>query len=311
MPATERKGKPEWLRVRFPAGASVDRVRAGARRLDLHTVCEESLCPNMGECWREGTATFLLLGGVCTRRCRFCAVVTARSPAPPDPDEPEKVAAATASLGLRYVVLTSVDRDDLPDGGAEHFARTVEALKRRDPDLLVELLVPDFRGDSDSLDRIASCGADVLGHNLETVERLTPAVRDPRAGYRQSLEVLAHLKGRAPRGLTKSGLMLGLGEEEREVLAALRDLRSRGCDLLTIGQYLQPTRRHLPVAEYLHPSRFEELGRAADGLGFLHVAAGPLVRSSYRAGELYVRALLRGSGREGGGDARDAPARRG
>jgi lipoic acid synthetase len=303
MPNLERKGKPAWLRVRFPAGENVGRIRARAREGGLHTVCEESLCPNMGECWREGTATFMLLGEVCTRGCRFCAVKTARTPPPPDLREPEKVGAAVAKLGLRYVVLTSVDRDDLPDGGADHFARTVEALKREDPGLLVEALVPDFRGDGAALARIAGCGADVLAHNLETVERLAPIVRDLRAGYRQSLEVLAELKRRSGGTWTKSSLMLGLGEEDGEVLAALRDLRAAGCDFLTMGQYLQPSRRHLPVAAYLPPARFEEWGRRAEALGFRYVAAGPLVRSSYRAGELYLRALLGGARREGEDDA--------
>jgi len=306
MPETERKGKPDWLRVRFPAGENVNRIRGLLRAGALHSVCEESLCPNQGECWREGTATFLLLGEVCTRGCRFCAVATARRPAPPDPEEPEKVGAAVAALGLRYVVLTSVDRDDLPDGGADHIARTVEALARRAPDLLVEVLVPDFRGEEAAIDRIAGCGADVLAHNLETVERLTPQVRDPRAGYRLSLEVLARFQEKAPGRLTKSSLMLGLGETEEEVRTALGDLRAAGVGIVTLGQYLRPSPRHLPVVEYLHPSRFDEWRRRAEGMGFLYAAAGPLVRSSYRAGEFFVRALLRSGRWEGEGDGRAA-----
>jgi lipoic acid synthetase len=306
MPETERKGKPDWLRVRFPAGGNVDRIRGLLRAGALHSVCKESLCPNQGECWREGTATFLLLGEVCTRGCRFCAVATARRPAPPDPEEPEKVGAAVAALGLRYVVLTSVDRDDLPDGGADHVARTVEVLARRAPDLLVEVLVSDFRGEEAAIDRIAGCGADVLAHNLETVERLTPQVRDPRAGYRLSLEVLARFHEKAPGRLTKSSLMLGLGETEEEVRAALGELRAAGVGIVTLGQYLRPSPRHLPVVEYLHPSRFDEWRRRAEGMGFLYAAAGPLVRSSYRAGEFFVRALLRSGRREGEGDGRAA-----
>jgi lipoic acid synthetase len=313
MPHSERKRKPDWLKVRFPTGANVDRIRSQLRRLGLHTVCEESLCPNMGECWRGGTATFMLMGELCTRGCRFCAVKSAARPAPLDPEEPEKVGRTVASLGLRYVVLTSVDRDDLPDGGADHFARTVEALKREQPDLLVEILVPDFQGDPAAIDRVAGCGADVLAHNVETVERLTPRVRDPRATYEQSLRVLEELKGRSGGTLTKSSLMLGLGERDEEVEAAFRDLRSAGCDILTLGQYLQPGRRHLEVVTYLHPESFDEWRRRAERHGFLHVAAGPLVRSSYRAGEFFVQALLRGTGTGGEGedDGRAASPARG
>jgi lipoic acid synthetase len=306
MPHSERKRKPDWLKVRFPTGANVDRIRSHLRRLQLHTVCEESLCPNVGECWRGGTATFLLMGEVCTRGCRFCAVKTAARPAPLDPGEPEKVGRTVASLGLRYVVLTSVDRDDLPDGGADHFARTVEALKREQPDLLVEILVPDFQGEDAALERVATCGADVLAHNVETVERLTPRVRDRRADYRLSLDVLARLKERSGGTMTKSSLMLGLGERDEEVEAAFRDLRSAGCDILTLGQYLQPSRRHLPVVTYLHPESFDAWRRRAGEHGFLYVAAGPLVRSSYRAGEFFVRALLRGEEGGGEGDGRTA-----
>jgi lipoic acid synthetase len=234
----------------------------------------------------------MLLGEVCTRGCRFCAVAKGR-PEPPDPEEPEKVAQAVAEWGLDYVVLTSVSRDDLPDGGAAHFAKTVEAIKRGGCASSVEVLIPDFQGDIESLKRVVEAGPDVVGHNIETVARLTPLVRDRRAGYRQSFEVLAEIKRLEPSIYTKSSLMLGLGETEEEVLEAMRDLRDAGVDFLTLGQYLQPTKRHLEVREYLPPERFERYARLGEELGFLAVAAGPLVRSSYRAGELFKKARRR------------------
>jgi lipoic acid synthetase len=231
----------------------------------------------------------MLLGEVCTRGCRFCAVAKGR-PEPPDPDEPKKVAQAVAEWGLEYVVLTSVSRDDLPDGGADHFAKTVKAIKKGGSASLVEVLIPDFRGDLRALERLIEAGPDVVGHNIETVERLTPLVRDRRASYRQSLKVLEQAKRLAPSVYTKSALMLGLGETEEEVLATMRDLRAVGVDFLALGQYLQPTERHLPVREYIPPERFQHYARLGEELGFLAVAAGPLVRSSYRAGELFMRA---------------------
>lgn len=258
--------------------------------MGLHTVCEGARCPNVHECWGSGTATVMLLGEVCTRNCRFCAVAKGR-PEPPDPEEPEKVAQAVAAWGLDYVVLTSVSRDDLPDGGAAHFAKTVEALKRRKPGVLVELLIPDFQGKMESLKRVVEAGPDVVGHNLETVERLTPLVRDRRAGYRRSLEVLAEIKRLEPSIYTKSSIMLGLGETEEEVLQTMRDLREAGVDFLTLGQYLQPTLRHLEVQEYITPEKFDSYRQLGEELGFLAVASGPLVRSSYRAGELFLKAL--------------------
>jgi lipoic acid synthetase len=231
----------------------------------------------------------MLLGEICTRGCRFCAVAKGR-PEPPDPDEPKKVAQAVAEWGLEYVVLTSVSRDDLPDGGADHFAKTVEAIKKGGSASLVEVLIPDFRGDLRALERLIEARPDVVGHNIETVERLTPLVRDRRASYRQSLKVLEQAKRLAPSVYTKSALMLGLGETEEEVLATMRDLRAVGVDFLALGQYLQPTERHLPVWEYIPPERFQHYARLGEELGFLAVAAGPLVRSSYRAGELFMRA---------------------
>jgi len=235
----------------------------------------------------------MLLGGICTRGCSFCSVRTARRGEPIDPEEPEKVLEAVRAMGLRYVVLTSVDRDDLPDQGAGHFATTVRRLKSHERGLLVEVLIPDFRGDRECLAGVAASGADVLAHNVETVRRLTPAVRDPRAGYDQSLGVLAILRALRSEALIKSSIMLGHGETEAELLETFRDLRAAGVQLLTLGQYLRPSERHRPVVEFVPPERFEELGRAAREHGFLHVASGPFVRSSYRAGELFAESLLR------------------
>jgi len=271
-----------WLVVRAPQGERVEAVHALLSDLGLHTVCQEALCPNIGDCWGSGTATFMILGDVCTRGCRFCAVRGGR-PLPPDPGEPERVAEAAARLGLRHVVVTSVTRDDLPDGGAGHFAATIEAVRRRCPGALVEVLVPDFGGSLAALDRVIAARPDVLNHNVETVPRLYPLVR-PRADYRRSLGLLAWASG---AGLTtKSGLMLGLGETRGEVVAVMQDLRRAGCELLTLGQYLQPTSRQLPVAEYIHPVEFEWYQEVGEAMGFRAVAAGPLVRSSYRAAEM-------------------------
>ena len=269
------------------------RLRALVDGLRLTTVCEEARCPNLSECWSGGTATFMLLGELCTRGCSFCSVKTARRGEPVDPEEPQKVLEAVEQMGLRYVVLTSVDRDDLPDQGASHFASTVRHLKEHLPELLVEVLIPDFKGDEGCLELVAESGAEVLAHNVETVERLTPSVRDPRAGYGQSLDVLRRLKDLRPDALTKSSLMLGHGEREEELVEAFRDLRGAGVDLLTLGQYLRPSLKHRPVAEFVAPERFEALGRVALVEGFRHVASGPFVRSSYKAGELYVESLLR------------------
>ncbi len=261
----------------------------------LHTVCEEARCPNVAECWGGGTATFMVLGDECTRGCRFCSVSTARLPAPPDPREPQRLADSLAKLGLTYAVVTTVCRDDLPDQGAAHLAACIRAARWRCPDLLLEFLIQDFRGDEALIGLVAGAGAQVLAHNLETVERLTPAVRDAKAGYRLSLGVLAAMKRLAPASKTKSSLMLGLGETEAELAQAFRDLRSVGVDILTLGQYLRPTgsSHHLPVAEYVTPEAFDRLGEQARGLGFLYVASGPLVRSSYRAGELFLEGMLR------------------
>ncbi len=284
--------KPEWLRVRMGATPAYGELKSRLRSLHLHTICEEAKCPNISECWGGGTATVLLMGDICTRGCRFCAVKTANPMRILDREEPERVARSVAESGLTYVVLTSVDRDDLADGGAGHIARTVMLIKEMS-DVRVEVLMPDFRGSRDSLDAVVGSGADVLAHNVETVRRLTPSVRDRRAGYDQSLDVLRYLKDRSGR-ITKTSIMVGLGETREEVTEAMRDIRDAGVDALTIGQYLRPGQRHLPVAEYVNPATFAEYEAEARALGFAMVASGPFVRSSYRAGELYLEGLLAG-----------------
>lgn len=285
--------KPNWLRVPIPHGPVVARIQGTLRSRGLHTVCEEARCPNMAECWDGGTATFMVLGDVCTRGCRFCAVRTHSRGRPVDADEPDKVAQAVVAMGLRYAVLTMVDRDDLADGGAGHVADTVAAIKRLDADILVEALTGDFGGRRDQIRRVLQAHPDVFAHNLETVSRLTAGVRDPRCGYRQSLEVLAMAKDLEPALITKSSLMMGLGESDREVEQAMDDLRRHGVDVLTLGQYLRPTLKHLPVREHVTPGRFKALEQRALRKGFLYVAAGPLVRSSYKAAEYYLEGVLR------------------
>ncbi len=275
---------PEWLRIRLPTSDSFSHTRALLGELKLHTVCESARCPNHWECWSKGTATFMIGGDRCTRACGFCAVTTAK-PFALEADEPARVAEATRRLRLRHVVITAVARDDLADGGADHFRRTIEAVRRLSPGIVIEVLTPDFNDRDDAIETVLSANPHVFNHNLETVRRLTPAVRS-RATYDRSLSVLGKVK--AKRGgtiYTKSGLMLGLGEKEAEVLTALADLRAIGCDVLTLGQYLQPTLRHLPVVEFVTPERFENYGRRAREMGFVHVASGPMVRSSYHADE--------------------------
>ncbi len=278
----------------MPGGERYTAIKGRARRLELHTVCQEARCPNVGECWGAGTATFMVMGDICTRGCRFCAVTTRRQGAPLDPDEPAKLAEAIAEMKLDYVVITSVDRDDLPDQGAGHFAACIRAVRAASPGTMIEVLVPDFRGDVALAGVLVDARPEVLAHNLETVERLTPTVRDPRAGYRQSLDVLASYKQHDPDQLTKSSLMVGLGETRDELVAAMADLLSVGCDFLTIGQYLRPTGRdqHLPVVEYVHPDQFAEYEALGLSMGFRYVASGPLVRSSYKAGEFFIRRYL-------------------
>lgn len=284
-------GAKARIRVRLAPGFS--RVKGTLLRHGLVTVCEEALCPNIGECWGSGTATFMLLGEVCTRGCRFCYVRKGR-PAPPDPTEPLRVARAARELGLRYVTLTSVTRDDLPDGGASHFAATVRALKREIPGVVVEALIPDFGGSLEALRAVVDSGVDVLAHNIETVRRLTPLVRDPRASYERSLWVLREAKRIRPGLVTKSSILVGLGETMEEVVEAMRDLREAGVDILVISQYLRPSRRQAPVAKYYSMEEFKELEGAGYRLGFAYVLAHPMARTSYKAWEAYqaaVRAL--------------------
>jgi len=284
---------PGWFRVRLRQGPDFSLVRSLVHRQGLHTVCEASRCPNLWECWNQRTATFMILGDVCTRRCGFCAVATGRPPGP-DPDEPERVAEAVGRLGLRHAVITSVNRDDLPDGGAEMFARTLEAVRRRNPGCTLEVLVPDFRGDPGAVRRVLAAAPEIFGHNVETVPRLYPRVR-PQARYARSLEVLRLAKAwGGGRVRVKTGLMLGLGETLDEVRAVMRDLRDAGVDFLTLGQYLQPTRAHLPVVQYLHPEAFAALREEGLALGFRHVESGPRVRSSYHA-ERQAAAAPRGA----------------
>ncbi|WP_281244786.1 lipoyl synthase [Halogeometricum limi] len=288
--------KPDWLKMRPPSGRRFTDIKQTLRDRDLHTVCEEANCPNMGDCWSgrdgPGTATFMLMGDRCSRGCNFCDVQTGGME-PLDPDEPENVAAAVAEIGLDYVVLTSVDRDDLPDQGASHFAETIREIKRRDASILVEVLIPDFQGDEDAVRKIIDAGPDVIAHNIETVERLQWPIRDRRANYEQSLSVLEQVK-RESDIYTKTSIMLGLGEYDHEVYQTLSDLREADVDVVTLGQYLQPSRTHLDVFEYVHPDAFETWRRAAEEeLDFLYCASGPMVRSSYKAGELFVDAVVR------------------
>jgi lipoic acid synthetase len=279
---------PAWAAKRRGILREARPLRRVLRELGVATVCESARCPNIGECFSRPTATFMIAGTRCTRRCAFCAVETAR-PAPLDPDEPARVAEAARRMDLRHVVVTAVARDDLADGGAAHFAATVRALRRVLPGARLEVLIPDLKGEEAPLRTVLEAGPDVLNHNLETVRRLARAVR-PQASYERSLAVLARAKRLRPAGLTKSGLMVGLGETPEEVRAAMGDLRAAGCDLLTVGQYLQPTRNHLPVAEYVAPAAFAEYATIGRGLGFRHVAAGPFVRSSYHAEETFAAA---------------------
>ena len=279
--------KPPWLRMRLTRSEKFNAVMETVHTHRLATVCEESHCPNMGECWSNGTATIMLMGSVCTRACRFCAVDTGNPGGWLDPEEPANAARSVQLMNLRYVVLTSVDRDDLEDGGAAHYAACVRAIRAQNPATAVEALTPDFSGNPSAVETVATSGLQVFAQNLETVERLTHRVRDPRAGYRQTLEVLAHGKAVNPEVLTKSSLMLGLGETEDEVIAAMRDLRSHGVDILTLGQYLRPTPNHLPVEEWVTPEKFAGFREQGLALGFTEVASGPLVRSSYRADRIF------------------------
>ncbi|KAL2602611.1 hypothetical protein AAZV13_10G237800 [Glycine max] len=323
--------KPEWLRQKAPQGERFQEIKESLSHLKLNTVCEEAQCPNIGECWNGGgdgiaTATIMVLGDTCTRGCRFCAVKTSRNPPPPDPMEPINTAKAIASWGAQdvvpfklhirtlgsneflpesfqgcgYIVLTSVDRDDLPDGGSGHFAQTVKAMKNLKPEIMVECLTSDFRGDLKAVEILVHSGLDVFAHNIETVKRLQRIVRDPRAGYEQSLSVLKHAKHSKEGLITKTSIMLGLGETDDEVKEAMADLRAIDVDIVTFGQYLQPTPLHLTVKEYVTPEKFAFWKEYGESIGFCYVASGPLVRSSYRAGELFVKTMVREKAKNAG-----------
>jgi lipoic acid synthetase len=278
---------PEWLRITLPTTESFSRTRALLDELKLHTVCESARCPNHWECWSKGTATFMIAGDRCTRACGFCAVSTAK-PLALEADEPGRVAEATRRMRLKHVVITAVARDDLADGGADHFRRTIEAVRDANPGIVIEVLTPDFNDKDQAIEEVLAARPHIFNHNLETIRRLTPSVRS-RATYDRSLSVLRKVKQRAGNSLyTKSGLMLGLGETEPELFQAFQDLRAAGCDILTLGQYLQPTLKHLPVVEFVHPNKFAEYGERARSMGFAHVASGPMVRSSYHADEVKI-----------------------
>ncbi|MEM0157093.1 MAG: lipoyl synthase [Thermoplasmataceae archaeon] len=282
--------RPEYVKVNIPSGENYVRLRETIHERMLHTVCEEARCPNVAECWGSGTATFMIMGSNCSRGCRFCSVTHGKMQ-PLDPDEPEKVAQAASLMGLSYVVITSVDRDDLPDQGAYHFSSVIRRVKQNIPN--VEVLIPDFRGERDLIRMIVDAEPSVLAHNVETVRRLTPGVRDPRAGYDQSLELLRYVKEVNPEMLTKSSIMLGLGERDDEVAETLRDLRSVGVDIVTIGQYLRPSRMQLEVVEYSPVERFTMFEKMGYSMGFSFVASGPLVRTSYRAAEAWTKRRLK------------------
>lgn len=279
--------KPTWLRAKMPMGEGFSHVKQNVREHRLSTVCEESMCPNIGECWNNGTATLMIMGSVCTRACQFCAVDTGNPRGWLDREEPANAARSVQLMDLRYVVITSVDRDDLPDGGAAHYAACVRAIKTLNPDTAVEALTPDFRGDLGAIETVVDSGLEVYAQNVETVRRLTHPVRDPRAGYEQTLAVLEHAKRHRPEVLTKTSLMLGLGETEPEILDTLADLRACGVDIVTFGQYLRPTQNHLPVERFVTPEEFDEYRSVGLEMGFLEVVSGPLVRSSYRADRVF------------------------
>ncbi|CAN5661590.1 lipoyl synthase [soil metagenome] len=284
-PSLHQAQKPPWIKVRLPSNPVFFSTKALISDLRLHTVCESAQCPNRWECWSQGTATMMIAGERCTRACGFCAVSTAK-PFPLEEDEPERVAEAVRRMNLKHVVITAVARDDLKDGGANHFARTINAVREMDPTIIIEVLVPDFHAQDWCIDLVLEAAPDIFNHNMETVERLTPAVRS-RAKYRTSLETLRKAKERSPKIVTKSGVMLGLGETEPEVFQTMDDLREIGCQVLTLGQYLRPTPNHLPVIEFVTPERFDAYGELARAKGFDHVASGPLVRSSYHAADFH------------------------
>ncbi|CAC9699062.1 lipoyl synthase [Plasmodium sp. DRC-Itaito] len=284
--------KPDWFHVAPPTGTKYNKLKEDIKKLSLHTVCEEAQCPNIGECWNIGTATIMLLGDTCTRGCKFCSIKTSPKPLPPDINEPFNTAKAICEWNIDYVVLTSVDRDDLSDGGASHFAKTVELVKFSRPDILIECLVSDFQGNIDSVRKLAFSGLDVYAHNIETVKRLQKYVRDKRANYDQSLFVLKTAKEINPQLYTKTSIMLGLGETKEEVIQTMHDARKNNIDVITFGQYLRPTKNHLSIVQYISPQMFEYYKEEGLKMGFKYIASGPLVRSSYKAGEYFMKNLV-------------------
>lgn len=284
--------KPDWLRVKLPSGENYTKLKSISKSLKLATVCEEARCPNIGECWAGGTATFMVMGDTCTRGCRFCAVKTGNPQGWLDTEEPAKLADTVRDSHWEYIVLTSVDRDDLADGGASHFANCITAVKEASPDIITEVLIPDFQGEEAPLRTLLASNPDVVAQNIETVERLTHPVRDRRAGYQQTMTLLKRVKEWRPDIYTKSSIMLGLGETDEEVIACMKDLRAHDVDILTLGQYLQPTKKHLNVERYITPDEFDRWEELAVEMGFLYCASGPLVRSSYKAGEFFIKGVI-------------------
>ncbi len=284
----KRHPKPKWLRTKLPSRETYGALKSVLKTQDLHTVCTEAFCPNQTECWEARTATFLLMGALCTRHCRFCDVKAGHPQQAIDRDEPKKIAKAVSQLGLKYVVLTSVTRDDLKDGGADHLSQCIQTIRQMTPKVRIEILIPDFQGNREAIQTIVKSNPEVIGHNVECVEVLTPRIRDPKSSFQQSLNVLKTIKSIDPLIRTKSSIMLGVGETEEQILDTLHALRKVKVDIITIGQYLQPTRRHMKVVEYIEPSKFEYWNKKALELGFQSAISGPLVRSSYRAGELFT-----------------------
>lgn len=293
MITTAKLPKPPWLKVKLPGGAKYNFIKSKSEKLNLATVCQEARCPNIGECWSSGTATFMIMGDVCTRGCRFCSVKTAKRPASLDNAEPKNLAKTLAELDLNYVVITTVDRDDLADQGADHISKCIHSTQHLNPDLLIEVLIPDFRGNHQLLEKVCQAKPAVIAHNIETVDRLTKKVRDRRAGYWQSIKVLEYVKLTHPGIYTKSSIMLGLGESSLEVIQAMEDLRKVKVDFLTLGQYLKPRAGLLDVVEYIHPDKFDFYKTQGLKMGFKYVASGPLVRSSYRAGEFFISSIIK------------------
>lgn len=285
--------KPAWFKIRPPKVEIYQHVRETLRERNLVTVCEEAHCPNMSECWSGGTATFMVMGGICTRGCKFCAIGTGKEGEALDLDEPKKLSEAIGILKLKYAVITSVDRDDLPDGGAAHFAECIRQVKADHPELLVEVLIPDFQGKIEDLEKVVDAAPTVIAHNVETIARLQKKVRDLRANYKQSFSVLRNIKKLNPKTYSKTALMLGLGETEEEVIACMKELRAADVDILTLGQYLKPKNKYLKVEEYVTPEQFDRLKKIGEEMGFLYVAAGPFIRSSYRAADLFLANIQR------------------